>query len=124
MFAFKLLDIVVQGFAFLTALILLMTFNVYGYFYWIKVGIIIWILLSVVFNIVVYRPLSTLRKMVSFSLLFLLLLFGTLYVFQTPVSQLNFYFKPLSFLIIFGYFAISLVELNILKKKGKIDLDF
>lgn len=124
MYTYKLLDIVVQGFAFLTALILLLTFNVYGYFYWIKAGIIVWILISVVCNLIVYQPLSPLRKIVSFSILFLLLIFGVSYAVQVPFSQLNFYFQPLSFIIILGYFAISLVELNTLKKEGEIDLDF
>lgn len=124
MHTFKLLDIIVQGFAFLTAIILLLTFGVYGYFYWIKVGIILWILVSVVFNLVFYRPLTSLRKVSSILLGGILLVFGIFYTFQIPVSQLNFYFQPLSFLIILGYLTISLVELNNLKTAGEIDLDF
>lgn len=124
MYTFKLLDTVIQGFAFLTAIILLLAFSVYGYFYWIKVGLILWIIISMALNFVVYRPLSPLRKIVSILLTSFLVIFGIFYAIQTPVSKLNFYFQPLSFVIIIGYFAISLMELNKIKRNGKINLDF
>ncbi len=124
MYTFKLLDIVVQGFAFLTAIILLLTFNVYGYFYWIKAGLVVWIMLSAILNPIVYKPLSSLRKIVSFMLFFLLLVFIVLFAVDIPTPQLNYYFQPLSYLIVIGYFIISLLELNTIKKNGEIDLDF
>lgn len=124
MYTFKLLDIVLQGFAFLTAFILLLTFDVFGYFYWIKVGIILWIILSAVLNLVVYRPLSTFRRIISLFLGSALLVFGVLYAAQVPIPKLNFYFQPFSFLIIIVYFVVSIRELNKLKEKGQIDLDF
>lgn len=124
MYTFKLLDIVVQGFAFLTAIILLMTFGVYGYFYWIKVGIIGWILLSTLLNLIVFRPLSSIRKITSIFVTIITVAFGLLLFFSMTISQLNFYFEPLSYFIIVGYFVISIMELNQLKKRGEIDLDF
>ncbi len=124
MYTFKLLDTVLQGIAFLSALILLIVFDAEGYFYWISVGILIWIAISIVLNLIFLKPQPTIRLITSLFLIVLVIIFAFYYYSGTPISQLNFYFQPFSIVIIVFYFFTSILEMLKMKNKGEIDLDF
>lgn len=124
MYTFKLLDTVLQGIAFLSALILLIVFDAEGYFYWISVGILIWIAISIVLNLIFLKPQPTIRLITSLFLIVLVIIFAFYYYSGTPISRLNFYFQPFSTVIIVFYFFTSILEMLKMKNKGEIDLDF
>lgn len=124
MFRFKLVDSVLQGVTFLSALILLMVFGASGYFFWITVGLIIWILISVVLNFVFSKPVSKIRNVITLILSVLFIIFLTSYLLGVSIPRLNFYFRPLSIVVIITYLFISFLELNKVKSKEEVDLDF
>src|SRR5690554_130800 len=124
MYSFKLLDIVIQGVAFISALVLLLVFNAVGYFFWIKVCLIVWILISIVSNFLLSKSVSSIRRFTSLVLFILFLIFTVSYILDVPIPRLNFYFQPMSTLIIIFYLFMSFFELNKMKNKGEIDLDF
>lgn len=124
MYTFKLLDTVLQGIAFLSALILLIVFDAEGYFYWISVSILIWIAMSMVLNLIFLKPMPTLRLITSLFLLVLAIIFAIYYYSGTPIPRLNFYFQPFSIVIIVFYFFTSILEMLKMKNRGEIDLDF
>jgi len=124
MYSFKLIDIVIQGVTFISALVLLLVFNAVGYFFWIKVGLIVWILVSIVFNFLLSKSVSSLRRYSALIVFLLFLIFTISYILDVSIPRLNFYFKPLSTLIIIFYLFLSFFELNKLKSKGEVDLDF
>jgi O-antigen ligase len=124
MYSFKLIDIVLQGVAFLSAMVLLAIFSASGYFFWIKVCLIVWILMSMVLNFILYKSISSMRKITTLILLILFFIFLISYLLDVPIPRLNFYFQPLSIIVIFVYLFMSFFELNKMKSKGDIDLDF
>lgn len=124
MYTFKLLDIVLQGTTFLSGLILLFVFSADGYFYWINVGLIIWIFISMILNLFLVRPVTSLRKISSVVFLLLIIIFAVSYFSGISVPRMNFYFQPFSFIIIIFYFFVSMFEMIKMKSKGEIDLDF
>lgn len=124
MYSFKLLDAVLQGVTFVSGLLLLMIYDAYGYFFWINLGLVIWILISMVLNLIFAKPLTILRKVFSILLLVLIVLFGVAYVNDTTIPRLNFYYRPLSIILIIYYLFMSLLELTKMKGDDEIDLDF
>jgi hypothetical protein len=124
MFAFKLLDTAIQGTTFLSSLILLMVFDAEGYFYWINVFLLFWIVISMVFNLIYLKPVHLLRIISTLFLLVLAIIFVASYFTGTTIPRLNFYFKPFSIIIIVFYFFTSMFEMIKLKSRGEVDLDF
>lgn len=124
MYTFKMLDVVLQGVSFVSGLLLWMIYNLYGYFYWISFGILCWIFLSMLLNFILVKPFPTSRMVISLIAVVIGLIFLASWIGGVSFSRLNFYFKPLSILIIITYFILSLVEMNKIKAKGDIDLDF
>ncbi|RYM34533.1 hypothetical protein ERX46_03940 [Brumimicrobium glaciale] len=124
MFAFKLLDTAIQGTTFLSSLILLMVFDAEGYFYWINVFLLFWIVISMIFNLIYLKPVHLLRIISTLFLLVLSIIFVASYFTGTTIPRLNFYFKPFSIIIIVFYFFTSMFEMIKLKSRGEVDLDF
>jgi|SRR5690554_2493172 len=124
MYNFKLLDIVLQSAAFLSAMVLLIAFGAFGYFFWIKVCLIIWIFASMILNFLLSKSISKMRKITTLMIALLFFVFLISYLLGVTLPRLNFYFQPLSIVIIFVYLFISFFELNKMKGKGEIDLDF
>lgn len=123
MFVFKLIDVIIQGVALLNALLLLIVFQASGYFYWITLGLMIWIVISSIIDLFTNKEKMVLRKIVLIFLGALLLLFAFLY-FTSTLGILNFYFRTLSVIVICIYLLTSILELNSLQKSGKESLDF
>ena len=124
MYSFKLLDIVLQGVAFLSAMVFLTVFNASGYFFWIILCLIVWILVSMVLNFVLAKSLSKMRKIITLILGLLFFTFLISYLLGVSIPRLNFYYRPLSILVIFVYLFMSFMELNKMKSQGEVDLDF
>lgn len=124
MYTFKLLDTVLQGTTFLSGLILLIVFQAEGYFYWINLGLIVWILISMILNLFLVKPIQLLRVISSVVLLLLIVIFGVSYFSGVRIPRLNFYFRPISLIIIIFYFFISMFEMLKMKSRGEIGLDF
>ena len=124
MYSFKLLDIVLQGVAFLSAMVFLTVFSASGYFFWIILCLIVWILISMVLNFVLAKSLSKMRKIITLILGLLFFTFLISYLLGVSIPRLNFYYRPLSILVIFVYLFMSFIELNKMKSQGEVDLDF
>lgn len=124
MHTFKLLDTVIQGVTFVSALLLLFIFGAQGYFFWINLCLVVWILISMSLNLSFIKPLTNMRKISTAVLLLLFFLFGLAYLAGTSVGRMTFYYRPLSLVIIVFYFFMSITELNKMKSRDEIDLDF
>lgn len=117
-------DVVLQGVVFTSSILLATIYGAYGYFYWISVGLVLWTIISIVLNFIFIKPFTSLRKIFSIVTLILTFVFLVSYLSGTTIPKLNFYYQPLSVIVILSYFFLSLFELNKIKKKGEIDLDF
>jgi hypothetical protein len=124
MYIFKLLDTVIQGTIFLSGLIFLTVLDADGYFYWINVCLLFWIITSMILNLILFKPLHVLRIIISLFLLLMAIVFVLSYFSGTSIPRLNFYFQPFSVIIILFYFFTSLLEMVKMKSRGEIDLDF
>ncbi len=124
MYNFKLIDVVIQGATLLSGLVLLFAFGATGYFFWISLCLVVWILISLLLNLLFAKPLSNQRKMVTLVLSTLFFGFLVAYLFNVSIARLNFYYKPLSLVVIISYLYLSFSELNKMKSKGEVDLDF
>lgn len=124
MYTFKMLDVVLQGVSFVSGLLLFMIYGLYGYFYWISIGLLCWMFISMLLNFILIKPFPTFRMVISSIAIVIGLIFLAGLINGTSIPRLNFYFKPISILMIVAYFALSLMEMNQTKAKGDIDLDF
>ncbi|MFA5573609.1 MAG: hypothetical protein WC994_01005 [Brumimicrobium sp.] len=124
MYIAKLIDTVLQGTLFLIGLILLVVYDLSGYFYWISVVIIIWDIISIIVNLIYFKPLKTMRLIVSGLIGLILIIFIASFIGGQTIAQLNFYFNSISTILIIIYFALTLSEISETKKGGLIDIDF
>ena len=123
-YGLKLLDVVIQGTAILSGLMLYIVFDVYGYFYWIIMGVLGWIFMSTLLHIIFLKKIILIR--VLFSAIFSLgiLIMGIAYLTGTTFPRINFYLEPLSFIICLLYLVLCISEITSTKSADKESLDF
>src|SRR5690554_6444671 len=106
--SFKLLDTVIQGVTFVSALLLLIIFGAQGYFFWFNLCLVVWILISMSLNLSFLKPLTSLRKVFTLIVLILFAVFALAYGADVPLPRINFYYRPLSLVLIVSYFFMSI----------------
>ncbi len=124
MYNLKLLDIVIQGVGFLIALMLLIVFGAYGYFYWISIGLMGWVLVSTLLHFFVVGKMGTFRIIYLFIFVGLLLIGGVTMLFDVAFAKINFYLRPFSILALLLYIILTISEFQQVKAPRKEDLDF
>lgn len=109
--ALKLVDIVIQGTAFLIGLMILFVFGGAGYMYWITMGLLIWILVSSIIHVVAVKKLGA-GRMVLLILYGVLALLGgiAMFGFGYSFARINFYLTPLSYLFVILHMVLCIVE--------------
>src|SRR5690554_907058 len=124
MYNFKLIDVVIQGATLFSGLVLLFAFGATGYCFWVSLCLVVWILLSLVVNLLFAKRVSSQGEMGTLVLSTLFFGFLVAYLFDVSIARLNFYYKPVSLVVIISYLYLSFSELNKMKSKGEVDLDF
>ncbi len=124
MYNLKLLDIVIQGVGFLIALMLLIVFGAYGYFYWISIGLLGWVIVSTLLHLFVVGKMGTFRIIYLFIFVGLLLIGGIFMLFDVVFAKINFYLRPFSILALLLYIILTISEFQQVKAPRKEDLDF
>jgi hypothetical protein len=123
-YGLKLLDIVIQGTAILSGFMLYIVFDVYGYFYWIIMGVLCWILMSSILHLLFLKRMSMVRIMFSTIFTLAIVLMGIAYLTGASFPKINFYLEPLSFVFSLIYLLLCISELPRLKSDERESLDF
>lgn len=108
--ALKLIDIVVQGTAFLIGMMIFFVFGASGYLYWIMIGLLGWIIVSTLLHLVSVGKFG-LGRIIFLSIYALFMLGGALALASgVSFSRINFYLMPLSYLFVILYMVLSIIE--------------
>lgn len=122
--ALKLIDIVVQGTAFLIGMMFFFVFGGSGYLYWIMMGLLGWINVSSLLHLVTVRKFG-IGRIIFLSVYGLLLIGGGLALASgVSFSRINFYLMPLSYLFVILYMVLSIVEYQNTRVPKEDVLDF
>ncbi|MGM0479607.1 MAG: hypothetical protein ACQERC_10325 [Bacteroidota bacterium] len=124
MYNLKLLDIVIQGVGFLIALMLLLVFGAYGYFYWISMSLMGWVLISTLLHFFIVKKMGTFRLIYLSIFVGLLLIGGITMLFDVSFAKINFYLQPFSILALLLYIILTIGEFQQVKAPRREDLDF
>lgn len=122
--ALKLIDIVVQGTAFLIGMMFFFVFGGSGYLYWIMMGLLGWIIVSSLLHLVTVRKFG-IGRIIFLSVYGLLLIGGGLALASgVSFSRINFYLMPLSYLFVILYMVLSIIEYQNTRVPKEDVLDF
>jgi hypothetical protein len=120
----KLIDVVIQGTAILSGFMLYIVFDVYGYFYWIIMGVICWIFMSTILHLLFLKKMTIVRILFSAIFTLALVIMGTAYLTGVSFSKINFYLEPLSYVFSMLYLFLCISEMSSLKHDNRESLDF